>query len=139
MGGSKPSLCMQGDSEAAKLLLDAIAELAADGEPAQRTLTLRPNRRPKAVFTLRMLLSAESDDLQQMSLTRGGTVARLEFTVKGLEAFRLAVVCWRDGGEDFSLYPYGSRKARHRKKRHELGSKDLASGELWFWTPHMDP
>lgn len=73
-----------------------------------------------------------------MSLTSEGTKALLEFTTAGMEEFRQAVLFWRNGGEDFCIYPEGSRKARHVKKRDELRAKDLASGALWFWTS-MDP
>jgi hypothetical protein len=73
-----------------------------------------------------------------MSLTREGTKALLEFTAVGLEEFRQAVLEWQNGIEDFCIYPEGSRKTRHLKKRDELRAKDLASGALWFWSS-MDP
>lgn len=139
LGGSQPSLCLQADSAVADVLLAAIDELIASGPSSRRTLTLRKHARPKPIFTLRLGLVPESENLRQMSLTRDGDVAILEFTAKGLDEFRRAVVFWRDGGEDFSVHPHGSRKSRHLKMRDELGPKDLLSGELWFWTPRMDP
>jgi hypothetical protein len=139
LGDSQPCLCLQGDALASDLILEAINELKADGPPAKRTLTLRPNGRANPIDTIRIAFFTESNDLRQMSLTRDGTVAILEFTVKGLEKFRRAVDLWRNGSEDFSIHPEGSRKAKHLKKRDEMGSKDLASGEPWFWTSRMEP
>ena len=139
LGLSRPFICLQGDAAAAEVVLAAIDELTASGPPCRRTLTLRPHSRPQPISTLKISLVLESDELLQMSLTREDAQASLEFTVQGLEEFRRAVMLWRNGSEDFSVHPDGSRKARHIKKRDELRAKDLASGELWFWTPHTDP
>ena len=134
LGRSLPELCMQAAPEAIDALLLAVDELEADGPPAKRTLTLRPNERRKQCSTVRILLSPVSEDLRQMSITRQDRMAVLEFTPKGLEKFREALSCWRAGGEDFSIHPHPERN-----KKSGLGTKDLESGELWFWTPRMDP
>jgi len=139
LGLSRPFICLQGDAAAADVVLAAIDELAANEPPCRRTLTLQPHARPEPILTLKISLVLESDELLQMSLTRENTLASLEFTAKGMEEFRRAVMLWRNGGEDLSIHPDGSRKARHIKKRDELRAKDLASGELWFWTPYTNP
>jgi hypothetical protein len=63
-----------------------------------------------------------------MLLTRDQDIAVFEFTPAGLSMFRNAVAAWRNGSEDFSVHPSD-----------DIGKKDLASGEVWFWTPFMDP
>ena len=138
LGLWRPCLCVQGGAAAAAVVLAAIDELAASGPTGRRTLTLQPHSRPHPIFTLSISLVAESDELRQMSLTREGTKALLEFTAVGLDEFRQAVLEWQNGIEDFCIYPEGSRKARHLKRRDELRAKDLASGALWFWS-NMDP
>lgn len=67
-----------------------------------------------------------------MSLTKDQAAAIFEFTPAGLARFREAVEDWRDDAEDFSVHPATRKKA-------DRGTKDLASGEVWFWTPRMDP
>lgn len=138
LGVAQPTLCVQGDSDTCDVLLAAIDELISDGPPATRRLTLIPGSHPDSITTIRLVLTSSGEDLRQMSLTRDGSSTTWEFTEVGIKSFREAVVLWRDGSEDFSLHPIGSRKARHRQ-RNELGLKDLESGELWFWTPRMEP
>lgn len=138
LGFHPPIICLKGDAGAAEVLLMAIEELVASDIPSQRTLTLVPHSRPKPIFKIRIVLRPENDELAQMSITRDRQIGTFEFTERGLTEFREALVCWRDGGEDFSIQPDGSRKARHLKKRDELRAKDLASGELFFWRT-MDP
>jgi len=82
------------------------------------------------------MLSIADNTLRQMCIGRKEDVGLFEFTPQGLQKFREAVVCWQSGGEDFGLAPTWTSR---RKKKEELGSKDLASGELWFWTPRTDP
>jgi hypothetical protein len=132
LGVNRPFLCLQADSAACDVLLSALDELSAEGASARRMLTLKPCHRQKACSTIRLLLSAASDELKQMSLTKDQSTAVFEFTLAGLMMFREAIETWRNGGEDFSVKPATRRKA-------EVGKKDLASGEVWFWTPRMDP
>jgi hypothetical protein len=139
LGTQSPCLCLQGDANAAAVLLTAVEELNAEGPPARRTITLLPHSRLDPIQTIRLHFSPLSDDLRQMSLTHVGEVATFEFTPLGLCEFRDAIIAWRDGTSDFGLSPSGSRKARDLKKQRNLGPKDLASGELWFWTPFMEP
>ena len=122
---------MQAAPEAIAKLLLAVDELATDGAPSRRTLTLLSNDRRKQCSTIRMLLLPVTEDLRKMSITHDSEVAQFEFTEVGLFDFRDAVTTWQDGGEDFCVYPRG--------KKQELGAKDQASGELWFWTPMTDP
>lgn len=131
LGHSQPCICMQAGSEAIDTLLRAVEELAAEGAPNRRLLTLLPNQRPKPCTKIRLSLAPLTDDLREMSITRENGVAIFEFTEVGLTEFREAITVWRNGGEDFCIYPGGKKK--------ELGSKDRVSGELWFWTPRTDP
>lgn len=139
LGTHQPLLCVQANPGEGTVLLKAIDELSADGPPSTRTLTLNPTKQRKPITTIRILLSPESEELKQMSLTRSGKVATLEFTATGLDAFRESVVNWLKGTADFSLHPIGNQKSRDLKRKGELGLKDLESGELWFWTPAMNP
>jgi len=109
----------------------AIEEIEATDPPARRKITFRPCKRRRSCSTLRLLLSPESDELRQMHISITGSTATVEMTPKGLQEFRQAVIDWRDGGDDFCLSPTWKRN-----KRRELGGKDLASGELWFWGPY---
>ena len=136
LGTSKPEICFQAGPEAIDAMLMAVDELEKEGPPAKRTLTFRPNQRSKQCSTLRILLSASDDDLRQMSIGRQGNTATIEFTPAGLRKFRDAVTCWRNGGQDFRVCPHWTNR---RRKKEEMGSKDLTSGEVWFWTPYMDP
>lgn len=128
LGFSRPFLCLQAAAPACDILLAALDELAAEGVPVRRTLTLMPSGRRKACSTIRLLLSPPSDEFKKMSLTRDQTTAVFDFTPAGLSMFRNAVAAWRNGSEDFSVHPSD-----------DIGKKDLASGEVWFWTPFMDP
>jgi hypothetical protein len=114
-------------------LLTTTDELVASGFSSHRTLTVGYHSRPKPIFKIRIAFLPESDDLAQMSITRNENEATFEFTERGLVEFRRALEVWRDGGEDFSVHPEGSRKASRAKRNDHMRAKDLASGELWFW------
>lgn len=135
LGLSLACICVQAAAPACDILLEAIDELATDAVPSKRTLTLLPCERKKQCSTIRLMLSPASDELRQMSLTKEQETAIFEFTPLGLKMFREAVVIWRNGGQDFSVHPYDGLQ----KKTQDLGAKDLASGEVWFWTPFMEP
>ena len=112
-------------------LLLAIDEVAATGPPGKRSVTFKPCQRPKRCSKLRLILSEESDELRLMQVSIEGGTATIEMTPSGLQQLREAVVDWRDGADDFGLC-----LPRKRNKRRGLGSKDLASLELWFWGPY---
>lgn len=134
LGCNRPFICLQAGPPACDILLAALDELAAEGVPARRKLTLMPSRRQNACSSIRLVLSPPSDEFKQMSLTRDQTTAVFEFTPAGLSIFRNAVVAWRNGSEDFSVHPNPATR-----KKEDIGKKDLASGEVWFWTPFIDP
>jgi hypothetical protein len=134
LGFHPPFICLRGDSTAANVLLAATDELVTSGGSSHRTLTLRHHSRPKPIFKIRIVLSTESDDLAQMSITRKDNEATFEFTERGLIELRRALEEWRDGGEDFSVHPEGSRKPSRAHRNDNMRAKDLASGELWFWS-----
>ena len=134
LGISEPFICLQGDSKAAEVLLRALDELAVQGANSRLTLTLKPSQHSQKCSKIRLILSPETEELKQMSLTRRGEEAIFEFTPFGLEKFRKAVLVWQNGGEDFCVSP-----DEVRNKKTELGRKDLQSGEVWFWTPFMSP
>ena len=134
LGFHPPFICLRGDSAAADVLLSATDELVASGVSSHRTLTARHHSRPKPIFKIRIVLSTASADLAQMSITRTGNETTFEFTEVGLVEFRRALALWRKGGEDFSVHPQGNRKPSRAKRNDDLRAKDLASGELWFWS-----
>jgi len=80
---------------------------------------------------IQLLLSNEDEKLRVMSATCQASVAILEFTDLGLRRFRKAVVDWRDGAEDFGM---GPEHAKQSGPRPQLGAKDQASDEIWFWS-----
>jgi hypothetical protein len=149
LGNNGPFLCLCAPEspestrrpipDSGKVLLEAVEELMTETPPASRTLTLQSNVRTRPITRIRIMLWPESDELRQMSLRRENKIATFEFTIKGLADFRDAIIRWCDGATDFRISPQGSRKAKHLITRKELGSKDLASGELWFWSPRMSP
>jgi hypothetical protein len=125
-------LCMfRAETNGCDTIVRAIDELIVAGPPSKRTLTFQRCQRPRVCTTVRLILSPESDDLRQMHIGREGEVATIEVTLAGIWQVREAVTAWRNGGEDFRVTPEG--------RRNELGSKDLASRELWFWGPRMTP
>jgi hypothetical protein len=135
LGINDPTICVSIlDSKSCDPLLLAIDEIESTGSPAKRTITFRPCERRRSVSRLRLLLSPDSESLRQMHISVDGGAVTMEMTMAGLELLRNALISWRDGGEDFGLSP-----TWNRSKRRELGTKDLASGELWFWGPSMDP
>jgi hypothetical protein len=129
LGKNRPFICLQAGAEACDALLAVLDELAAAGVPARRTLTLKPCQRPKACSAIRLLLSLASSELAEMSLTRVEQIAVFEFSSIGLASFRNAVSAWKNGGEDFCIAPC----------RESGGKSDQESGEVWFWTPLMEP
>ena len=133
LGIADRALCLLAEPDAIQDLLVAVDEIAGQRPPARRTLTLRPSPRKKKCTTIRIVLSPASDDLRQMSVTRTGEIATLEFTPEGLQKFRKAVVCWKNGGEDFSVHP-----DIERRKDRKPATKDVQSAEVWFWM-RMEP
>jgi hypothetical protein len=130
LGQTPTSLCFyQADVRACEPLLAALDGLAAATPPPQIVLTLRPSERPKPINTLRLRLTAESDDLRVMCIEHGAGVATIDLTPRGLPALRQAIETWHGGREDFGI---GSGDNVPRK---ELGPRDKASSEAWFWGP----
>jgi len=136
LGRSRPEICLQAGPGAIDAVLSAVDELTQAGPPAKRILTFRPNQRGRQCSILQIRLSVADEDLRQMLIARQGRTATFEFTPAGLATFRAAVVCWRNGGQDFGVAPSWSTR---RRKKDEMGSRDCASGEVWFWTPFGDP
>jgi hypothetical protein len=132
LGRARPFICLQAAAAACDILLLALDELAAEGVPSSRKMTLAASNRKRHCTKIRLLLSPATEAIRQMSLTKNGDVATFEFTRAGLPVFRDAVELWKGGGEDFSIHPRTDRKQ-------EFGEADKASGEVWFWTPNTSP
>ena len=133
MGPNDPYVCpFMSKRESCEPLLLAIEEVEGTGPPAKRTVTFKPCRRAKCCSKLQVILSAESDELRNMCVSVEGNAAIIEVTRAGLGQLQEAVTAWRDGCEDFGIPTTPKRK---KKQRGDLGEKDLASGELWFWGP----
>ena len=116
-----------------RVILQALDELQTEGCDSQRKLTFRPSRRNRSITALRLRLVAPTNELRVMNISCGPGTATIEMTPAGLPLVRHAVAVWCDGGEDFCVSP------RHANlKKRELGIKDTASGELWFWGPGYD-
>ena len=131
LGIAEPSVyvCVT-DPEAIDILSQAISELMADGSPSKRTLTFRASENPKRQKLLRLRLLPGGDELRVMHIGCSGDSVEIDLTLIGLELLRGAIASWRNGNEDFGIAP---RHSRLRKA--ELGVRDLASGEHWFWGP----
>ncbi len=71
-----------------------------------------------------------------MSIRKEGEIAVFEFVDHWIADFREGIGAWGDGVGDFGI---GPRWDGRRSKKRDLGARDLASGEVWFWTPLMDP
>ena len=69
-----------------------------------------------------------------MNISQANAIVTVEVTLAGLEIVRDAIIAWGDGTEDFGISPGHSDL-----KKRQLGARDLASGELWFWGPRYDP
>lgn len=135
LGSREPSICFyKRNLESCNLLLRALEELEEGGPPAERTMTFLACQRSRHCRKLHVILSLASDELRELCVSLDKDVVTVELTESGLHAFQEAVTVWRDGGEDFGLSPNWTTKAQ----RKSLGSKDLSSGELWFWGPSYD-
>ena len=111
-------------------VLSALEELEADGPRSKRTLTLKPCTRPKSISTLRLRLIVESEQLRVMNISKENVAVTIEMTPIGLEIVRDAIIAWGEEAEDFGI------SAEHSDlKKRQLGVRDLASGEMWFWGP----
>lgn len=129
LGKHRPYICLQGNAEACDIVLKALDELADEGAPAQRTLTLKPCKRRKTCSTIRLLLVSASEELNEMSLRKVQATAIFEFTSTGLPVFRKAASARRNGDADFCVEPC----------RTTGGVSDNESGEVWFWTRLTEP
>lgn len=133
LGVADRALCLLAEPDAIRELLTAVDEIAANVPPAKRALTFKPCGRKKSCTRIKLVLLPESDDLREMSATRAGEIATLEFTPAGLQRFRRAVESWMNGGEDFSVHP-----CIEKRNGREAPAKDLQSMEVWFWM-RMEP
>lgn len=122
---------------AGEILIEAIDELLSEGAPTRRGLTLLPPRFPseykmcQLCSSIRISLTNEREELRVMSASCQASMAILEFTDLGLRHFRKAMVDWCDGAEDFGMGPEHPHRAGDYP---QLGAKDLASDEIWFWS-----
>jgi hypothetical protein len=134
LGQSARSFCLQADAAACDVLLAAVEELEAARPPARRKLTFVGRQHPHSYPACRLALVEASERLKAMYLREEKQVAVWEFTPRGVAVFRGALELLRKGTEDFGIDP-----SDVEPKKQNLGTQDLASAELWFWTPYMDP
>lgn len=129
-GRKPPFICLKAvSSHSPDVVLELIDELSTLRPPDQRSMTLIGRKRANACGKIRFLVSPESDDLTEMSLTRDSSTVIFEFTSHGLRRFREAVVQWQSGMDDFSIRPI-SKSSRIKNEQ---------SGEVWFWSPFSEP
>ena len=135
LGRSEPFICLYlSDPKSCDPLFTAMDELELEAPHAKRTVTFKPNIRPSRFPKLRLLLVPESEELRQICISVTDGIATVEMTQAGLKMFREALSIWCDGLEDYCLAPVSTKGNR----KQELGEKDFASGELWFWGPYYD-
>jgi len=135
LGTSRRAICLWHRS--AKLgeeILQAVEELLTAAPSANRKLTFRRSQRKRGISVLRLRFVPPQDDLRVMNIARKGNVATIEMTTIGLQVVHDGIQAWCAGNEDFGVSPN-----RAQLKRKELGLRDKASGELWFWGPTMEP
>ncbi len=129
LGRSEPSLCLfHHRLDQGRPIADALDELEAEGQPAQRVLTFQAAHRPRNIQKLKLVLWEESDLLQVMHVSSSECAATVQMTKLGIAIVRKAVESWCSGSEDFGASP---DHARLQKK--DYGTLDKLSGELWFW------
>ena len=134
LGVSEPSICLfRADTESCDPLLVAIDEVEQAGAPSKRKLSFQASDRENSCVAIRLILSPESDELRQMCISLNDSTVEIDVTPRGLNLLKEAVTVWREGSEDFGLAP-----TWERNRRRELGTKDLNSGELWFWGPYYN-
>jgi len=132
LGPREPCVCLYlSNPDACLPLLGAIEELQSEDAPAKRTITFSAHRRTSRISKLRLLSAPKSDELRYLCVSVDKETTTVEMTTMGLDGLRQAIENWRDGAEDFCIPVTTSRR-----ERRNLGEKDLASGELWFWGPY---
>jgi hypothetical protein len=135
LGRTQKSICLSHDSlKDGIILLEAFDELLAEEPPAQRIVRFRGTTRPKSYSSLRLRLVPKSEELQVFHVSREEDTALIEMTAVGLPLIRAGIVTWCAGGEDFGV---SVEHADLPKK--QLGGRDIASMELWFWGPVYSP
>ena len=120
---------MQANPEGVEPLIQAMDELKVEIPPAKRTLTLKPSSEKGALKSIKLIFSPETDEINFMSISVDGDTAIIKFTEAGMINIYSSLEEWRNGSEDFCLFPRG--------KKSELKSNDLESLEIWFWSTMM--
>ncbi|MCO6045733.1 hypothetical protein NG895_17690 [Aeoliella sp. ICT_H6.2] len=138
LGHAEPCICMKASAEGIQPLLDATDLLKDNSELDKLKLTLRKFNRGSSITSLTVRQTPACDELLEMCLSLQGTNAEFEFTPEGMGLFREALKNWRQGVSDFCCNPNIDRAKKHRKKT-RIAPRDLESGEVWFWSPFMDP
>lgn len=138
LGIAEPCLCMKASAQNIQPLIKATEVLRDNPDIDRLRLTFRKFDRMTSIPTLTLHLAAESDELLEMCIQLESTHADFEFTHFGLRAFQDVLNTWQQGISDFSCHPNVERAKKHRKQSGNA-PRDLQSGEVWFWSPQMDP
>ena len=131
LGHATLCICAQAAGAAIDSLIAATNELRIAGPNNQRKLTTTANQRSRNFTTARLCFREPADDFSELWIGVADSTFHIEFTENGFQPLRDALQVWRDGGEDFCIYPRGDNCT--------LQQRDRDSGELWFWTPQTDP
>jgi hypothetical protein len=138
LGHAEPGICMKASAEGIRPLMDATDLLKGNSDIIKLNLTFRKFDRAASITSLTMRLTPASDKLLEMCLSQQGTKAEFEFTLEGVDSFRGCLETWQEGASDFCCAPHTERAKKHCK-RTGITPRDLESGEVWFWSPFMDP
>ncbi len=131
LGKSTSSLCLYRKSaDLGAPIDDALNELGSSEPPQSRSLRFAQCQRHNAISLLQLRVVPPSSSLQVMKISFEAKLAIVEMTEVGLRLMIQAVERWLSGAEDFSVSPQHA----HLKK-HDLGTGDRDSAELWFWGP----
>jgi len=108
------------DNGGAARFLEVVEEVCRDRYSPYRTITLKKSE-PNDFGTFKLRKVEAGDDFQSLWIGVESGVPVLEFTEYAESYVLEAIAGWANVMEDYCLFPKDCK------------SRDLRSGELWFW------